>query len=106
MIRLPLLTTLLVAALTAATANSASAVTQQQCEGFATQCLGDCAGIDISTSKGNSAYGSCMNRCDRNRTWCMNEAAKTKNVGSAPAVDENPVTPAKAPGLPSLTVGQ
>ena len=108
MTRLPLLTSLLVAALMAAAANSASAATQQQCEGYATQCLGDCAGIDISTPKGNNAYGSCVNRCDRNRTWCLNDAAKAPkgmDGGSVPA-SQDPVAPAEALGLPSVTVGQ
>lgn len=50
----------------------AAAATQAQCESRATECLGGCAAIDSN----KSTYGSCVNRCDRNRTSCLSSASR------------------------------
>src|SRR5262249_33954264 len=92
MIRLSLLTSLLLAAFTAAAVNSASAATKAQCETQATDCLGTCAGIDSRTVEGSQQYGRCMTKCDGKRTTCLMEAtdAAKKAMTVAPQPPKTP----------------
>ena len=99
MIRLSLLTTLLVAALSAAAANSASAVTKGQCETIATNCLGICAGFDLSTAEGNTQYGKCVNRCDGRRGSCLMEAESNRSLTVAPDEPTKPGLNLIVPGI-------
>lgn len=77
-------------------AGAASAATAQQCETRATNCLGNCAGIDSASS----AYGRCVDKCDGARTACM-DSASTGAKGTL-TVNPGPGKPPKA-GLPTTT---
>jgi hypothetical protein len=101
MIRQSLLASLLLTAVTVAAANSASAATTKQCEDQATNCLGGCAGIDISTTAGNQQYGRCMTKCDGKRTACLDgasDAAKSMSIGTGSTPPKNKAGVATPPG--------
>ena len=78
-------------ALLSASWTTAAAVTKAQCESRATECLGGCAAIDSN----KTTYGSCVNRCDRNRTSCLDLAT---NPPSAKTTKE-PGGKGTAPGF-------
>jgi hypothetical protein len=101
MTQLSLLASLLLVAVTVAAASSASAATTKQCEDQATNCLGGCAGIDISTTAGNQQYGRCVTKCDGRRTACLDgasDAAKNMSIGTGSTPPKNKAGVATPPG--------
>ena len=101
MMRLPLPATLLIAVLSAVTASSGSAGDAEHCDAIATNCLGICAGFDLSTKEGDRQYGRCVMRCDARRNTCIMDAESGRGLTVAPDEPTAPGSKLIAPGIES-----